>query len=121
MHSDVRTDIGVPKASEPPPGEVPGGNPSERRWVRRLARYCWRHKQAVTISVGGTLLATAGSLVIPLLQRSAIDNVIVAHHASVWPLAIGLLIAAAANFAGGTARGKTRSTPASWSAARSPT
>ena len=68
--------------------------------MRRLAGYCWRHQRAVVISVGGTLLATAASLVIPLLQRGAIDNVIVAHRSSVWPLAIGLLIAAAANFAG---------------------
>ena len=72
--------------------------------MRRLAGYCWRHPRAVTISVGGTLLATAGSLVIPLLQRSAIDNVIIAHRSSVWPLAIGLLIAAAANFGGVYAR-----------------
>ena len=88
MHSDVRGDSSGgssggsrgPKASEPPPGKVPGGNPSERRWVRRLAGYCWRHQRAVVIAVGGTLLATAGSLVIPLLQRSAIDNVIIAHR-----------------------------------------
>jgi ATP-binding cassette subfamily B protein len=99
MHSDV------PKASDEPStagrqAAAPTGNPSERRWVRRLAGYCWRHQRAVTISVGGTLLATAASLVIPLLQRSAIDNVIIAHRSSVWPLAIGLLIAAAASFAG---------------------
>jgi ATP-binding cassette subfamily B protein len=100
MHSDVRTDSDVPEAEEPAPGEVPGASPGELRWVRRLAGYCWRHQRAVVISVGGTLLATAASLVIPLLQRGAIDNVIVAHRSSVWPLAIGLLIAAAANFAG---------------------
>jgi ATP-binding cassette, subfamily B, bacterial len=100
MHSDVRTDSDVPEAGEPVPGKVPGASPSELRWVRRLAGYCWRHQRAVVISVGGTLLATAASLVIPLLQRGAIDNVIVAHRSSVWPLAIGLLIAAAANFAG---------------------
>jgi ATP-binding cassette, subfamily B, bacterial len=100
MHSDVRTASDVPEAEEPAPGEVPGAGPSELRWVRRLAGYCWRHQRAVVISVGGTLLATAASLVIPLLQRGAIDNVIVAHRSSVWPLAIGLLIAAAVNFAG---------------------
>ena len=65
-----------------------------------MAGYCWRHPQSVLITVGGTLLSAAASLVIPLLQRSAIDNVIVSHQDSVWPVAIGLLIVAAANFGG---------------------
>ena len=43
---------------------------------------------------------SAATLTIPLLQRAVIDNVIVTHKESVWPLAIGLLIAAAANFVG---------------------
>jgi ATP-binding cassette subfamily B protein len=46
------------------------------------------------------VLYTAATLVIPLLQRNIIDNVIVSAKESVWPLAIGLLIAAAANFVG---------------------
>ena len=82
-------------------GQDAGGQPSnEARWVRRLAGYCWQFKRDVTIAVIGALLYTAASLVIPLLQRSVIDNVIVSHKDSIWPLAIGLLIAAIANFAG---------------------
>jgi len=73
---------------------------NEARWLRRLVGYCWRFKRDVIISLIGALLYTAATLIIPLLQRSVIDNVIVAHKESVWPLAIGLLIAAAANFAG---------------------
>jgi ATP-binding cassette subfamily B protein len=80
--------------------DVPESNSSEKRWVRRLAGYCWRQPRAVLISVGGTLVAASATLVIPLLQRSVIDNVIVTHRSSVWPLAIGLLIAAAVNFGG---------------------
>jgi len=93
----------VPETSEaggPPASDTPVVNPSEQRWVRRLAGYSWRHQRAVVISVVGTLIATAATLVIPLLQRNVIDDVIVAHRESVWPLAIGLLIAAAANFVG---------------------
>src|SRR5215469_4074445 len=77
---------------------------SEQRWVRRLASYVWRHPRAVVISLGGTLVATLASLAIPLLQRSVIDNVIVTRRDSIWPLAFGLLIAAAVNFAGVFAR-----------------
>ncbi|HTU72353.1 MAG TPA: ABC transporter ATP-binding protein [Trebonia sp.] len=92
------------KAGGPPASDSPVTNPSEQRWVRRLAVYCWRQQRAVVISVVGTLVATAATLVIPLLQRSVIDNVIVARRESVWPLAIGLLIAAAVNFGGVFAR-----------------
>ncbi len=73
---------------------------SEARWIRRLAGYCWRFRRDVVIALAGSLLYVAASLTIPLLQRSVIDNVIVTDKESVWPLAIGLLIAAAANFVG---------------------
>ena len=73
---------------------------NEARWIRRLAGYCWRFRRDVLIALVGSALYVAASLTIPLLQRSIIDNVIVTPKDSVWPLAIGLLIAAAANFAG---------------------
>jgi ATP-binding cassette, subfamily B, bacterial len=73
---------------------------NEARWIRRLAGYCWRFKRDVIIALIGALLYTAATLSIPLLQRSVIDNVIVKHTESIWPLAIGLLIAAIANFFG---------------------
>src|SRR5579863_1380129 len=73
---------------------------NEARWIRRLAGYCWRFRRDVVIALVGSVLFVAATLTIPLLQRAVIDNVIVTHKESVWPLAIGLLIAAAANFAG---------------------
>src|SRR5487761_907039 len=78
-----------------------GARPSnEARWLRRLAGYCWRFKRDVIIALIGAALYTAATLTIPLLQRDVIDNVIVSHKQSVWPLAIGLVIAAVANCAG---------------------
>jgi ATP-binding cassette subfamily B protein len=73
---------------------------NEARWVSRLAGYCWRFRRDVVIALAGSVLYVAATLTIPLLQRSVIDNVIVTHKESVWPLAIGLIIAAAANFGG---------------------
>jgi ATP-binding cassette subfamily B protein len=73
---------------------------NEARWIRRLVGYCWRFKRDVIIALIGALLYTAATLSIPLLQRAVIDNVIVTHTESVWPLAVGLLIAAVANFFG---------------------
>ena len=62
--------------------------------------YCWQFKRDVVIALTGAVLYTVASLTIPLLQRNIIDDVIVNRKESVWPLAAGLLIAAAANFAG---------------------
>jgi ATP-binding cassette, subfamily B, bacterial len=52
------------------------------------------------ISLGGALLATVATAAIPLVQRRIIDDVIVTHRQSIWPLAGLLLVAAAVNFAG---------------------
>jgi ATP-binding cassette, subfamily B, bacterial len=68
-------------------------------WLRRLAGYCWRYHRNISLAVGAALLAAAATAVIPLVQRQIIDNVIVAHRQSIWPLATLLLVAAAINFA----------------------
>jgi ATP-binding cassette subfamily B protein len=52
------------------------------------------------VALGGATLATAATAAIPLIQRQIIDNVIVTHRQSIWPLAILLLVVAAVNFAG---------------------
>src|SRR6201994_4141172 len=73
---------------------------NEAPGVRGLAGFSWRFRRDVLIALAGSVLYVAATLTIPLLQRGIIDNVIVTPKESVWPLAIGLLIAAAANFAG---------------------
>jgi ATP-binding cassette subfamily B protein len=50
--------------------------------------------------MSGALAATAATAAIPLVQRQIIDNVIVTHRQSIWPLAGLLVIAAAVNFCG---------------------
>ncbi len=52
------------------------------------------------MALGGTLLATVATAAIPLVQRRIIDDVIVTHRESIWPLAALLLVAAVVNFAG---------------------
>jgi ATP-binding cassette, subfamily B, bacterial len=54
----------------------------------------------VIVALGGTLAATLATAAIPLVQRQIIDDVIVTHRQSVWPLAGLLVVAAAVNFAG---------------------
>jgi len=50
--------------------------------------------------MAGALAATVATAAIPLVQRQIIDNVIVTHRASIWPLAGLLVVAAAVNFGG---------------------
>jgi len=73
---------------------------SDHGWLRRLAGYCWRYRRTVLIALAGALAAAAATAVIPLVQRQIIDNVIVTHRQSIWPLAGLLVIAAAVNFGG---------------------
>jgi ATP-binding cassette subfamily B protein len=66
--------------------------------VRRLAGYCWRYRRNTVIAIGASLLAALVTSVIPLIQRRVIDNVIITHTQSIWPLAIALVVAALALF-----------------------
>jgi ATP-binding cassette subfamily B protein len=68
------------------------------RWLIRLTGYCWRYRSSFIFALTGAVLATAFTAIIPLLQRSIIDNVIVTHKDSIWPLAIALLVVAVATF-----------------------
>ena len=80
--------------------ETAGTRASEHGWLRRLAGYCWRYRRTVLVALAGALAATVATAAIPLIQRQIIDNVIVTHQASIWPLAGLLLVAAAVNFGG---------------------
>ena len=80
-------------------GRLSRGRDSEGdRWLRRLTVYCWRYRSNFILALSGALLATGVTAVIPLIQRTIVDDVIVTHSRSIWPLAIALLVAAAANF-----------------------
>jgi ATP-binding cassette subfamily B protein len=81
-----------------------GTRASEGGWLRRLAGYCWRFRRSVVLAAGGALLATIMTAAIPLIQREIVDDVIVMHTRFIWPLATGLLAAAAANFCGMSTR-----------------
>jgi len=69
-----------------------------RGWLRRLARYCWRYPRAVVAALGGSLLATAVTAAIPLIQRDIVDNAIFAHRQPIWIGASLLIVAALINF-----------------------
>jgi ATP-binding cassette, subfamily B, bacterial len=75
-----------------------GPGAQQDRWLIRLTGYCWHYRRNFLLALTGAVMATAFTAVIPLLQRTIVDNVIVTHKDSIWPLAIALLAVAAANF-----------------------
>src|SRR5580693_1291529 len=75
-----------------------GPETQQDRWLIRLTGYCWRYRRSFLLALTGAVLATAFTAIIPLLQRSIVDNVIVTHKDSIWPLAIALLAVAVATF-----------------------
>ena len=81
-------------------GKTAGTRVSDYGWLRRLAGYCWRYPRTVLIAMAGALAAAVATAAIPLVQRQIIDNVIVTHRQSIWPLAGLLVVAAAVNFGG---------------------
>src|SRR5262249_62064790 len=63
-------------------------------WLRRLSRACWRYPRNVVLALGGTLVVSLVGITIPLIQRSIVDNLTSPAHPAIWPLAVGLLLAA---------------------------
>jgi ATP-binding cassette subfamily B protein len=69
-------------------------------WIRRLAGYCWRYRRVSVLTVAGSLLAAIAAAVIPLLYREIVDDVLISHRRSIWPLIAGLAVLALLAFAG---------------------
>ena len=72
----------------------------DERWIRRLAGYCWRHRRLELIALGGSLLYTLVTLVIPLIQRDIVDDAILTHKQAIWPGATALIVMAVLGFIG---------------------
>ena len=70
------------------------------KWLRRLVRYCWRHRRLTVVALGGSLVAVLMTAWIPLIQRNVVDNAILTHREAIWPGALELVIAAVLTFAG---------------------
>jgi ATP-binding cassette subfamily B protein len=68
--------------------------------MARLAGYCLRYPRNVALALAGTLVVSSVGIAIPLIQRAIVDNLTAPAHAAIWPLALALIGAALANFAG---------------------
>ncbi len=81
-------------------GPIPVSQPAQDAWLRRLAGYCWRHRRAVLLALGGSLLATLVTAAIPLILGRIVDNAILTHAEPIWLGATVLIAAGLLNFAG---------------------
>jgi ATP-binding cassette, subfamily B, bacterial len=69
-----------------------------RGWLKRLVGRTWRHRLDLVASLVGALAASLAAAAIPLVQRRIVDDVIITHRESIWPLAMLLLAISAINF-----------------------
>jgi ATP-binding cassette, subfamily B, bacterial len=83
-----------------PATPLTGGAAPGPGWLRRLLVACWRYPRNLILALAGTLTVSAVGIAIPLIQRAIVDNLTSAGRPVIWPLAVALLLAAAANFAG---------------------
>ena len=74
-------------------GESAGRNAGQNseRWLRRLLGYTWRYKRLVVIATVASLAITGIGVVVPLIQRTVIDEVILRHSQPLLPWTIALV------------------------------
>jgi ATP-binding cassette, subfamily B, bacterial len=80
------------------PEDTQDSNPDA--WLRRLARYCRRHKRSMILALAGALAAALATAAIPLILGLIVDGTILTHRAPVWAGALVLIGAGLLNFAG---------------------
>ncbi|BCJ26538.1 ABC transporter ATP-binding protein [Actinocatenispora sera] len=71
-----------------------GGGGSEAGWLRRLLGYCWRYRGRVIVAFGASVAGMGVTALVPLIQRSIVDDSILSSKRPLLPL-VGLLVLAA--------------------------
>ena len=71
---------------------------SEPGWLRKLWPFLVRHKKGVLIAFGVAILGQVITSILPLVQRSIVDNTITTQTEPVGPLLVLLVGLAAVNF-----------------------
>jgi ATP-binding cassette subfamily B protein len=91
---------GTGQASDNPAASVTGKNAggSGDAWLRRLSGYIWRYKKILLIASASSVGIAGIGVVVPLVQRTIIDDVIISGNRPVMPWAIVLICIALLNF-----------------------
>ena len=75
-----------------------GAKGGDDAWLRRLFGYIWRYKRILLIASASSIAIAGIGVVVPLVQRTIIDDVIIAGNRPVMPWAIVLICIALVNF-----------------------
>ena len=68
----------------------------ESGWLRRLLGYCWRYRGRVIVAFGASVAGMAVTALVPLIQRSIVDDAILSDRRPLLPLVALLVVAALA-------------------------
>ncbi|MFD9590538.1 ABC transporter transmembrane domain-containing protein [Streptomyces sp. NPDC059980] len=74
------------------------------RGLRRLLSYSLRHRRTVACALVATLLATGAALMVPLIQRTVVDRVVLTDELGLLPCVAALVATGLARFGAGAAR-----------------
>jgi ATP-binding cassette, subfamily B, bacterial len=75
-----------------------GASPSQDRWLARLFSYVLRYKRLLLTASTASLLIVVIGVVVPLIQRTVIDDVIIQRSRPLLPWAVTLVVIALLNF-----------------------
>ncbi|HEY7175776.1 MAG TPA: ABC transporter ATP-binding protein, partial [Micromonosporaceae bacterium] len=94
----TRSEVAAQARPAPEPSPVVTGRPTDgpdgRGWLRRIVAACWRYRGQVILAFGASLIGMSITALVPLVQRTIVDDSILSHQRALLPLA-GLLVLAA--------------------------
>ena len=79
-------------------GSISSGADGGDAWLKRLSGYIWRYKRILLIASASSIAIAGIGVVVPLVQRTIIDDVIIKGNRPVLPWAITLIGIALLNF-----------------------
>lgn len=85
----------APRTARPVPEPAP---PEAGGWIRRLWPFLMAHRRNVIIAFGMAVLGQGVAAFTPIVERAIVDDGIVAHTRTVWPLLLLLVLFAAFSF-----------------------
>jgi ATP-binding cassette subfamily B protein len=73
-------------------------DPESRGWLRRLVAACWRYRSHVIFAFGASIVGMTITALVPLVQRTIVDDSILSHKRPLLPLAAVLIVAALVSY-----------------------
>jgi ATP-binding cassette subfamily B protein len=79
-------------------GAQPAADRQSPGWLRRLVTACWVYRRLVLSAFGASVVGMTINALVPLVQRTIVDDSILTHKRALLPLAAILLVAAGVSY-----------------------